>query len=103
MYLTYGFPFFVSNSFNSTIIQLINTMQNTNLCLPLVIKYVALSLSATHLSHPLPSIHPLPLFLPSLHQLPPPRQVIKKRPSDIQEEKEKTLSLFVAALIYFVH
>lgn len=32
--------------------------------------------------------------------MPPPLSVIKTSQSDIQEEKDKTLSLFVAALIY---
>lgn len=73
--------------------------------MPQVIRHVFRSLSATHLPHLLPSsIHPpTPSLFPPLHRLPPPHPVIKKRQSDIQEETEKILSLFVAALIYFVH
>lgn len=107
-YVPYLSIFLISStSGSSEVIQLMNTVQSrgsTNLSMRLVIRHVVLS-SATHLPHLLPfSIHPpTPSLFPLLHQLPPPHPVIKNRQSDIQEEKEKPLSLFVAALIYFVH
>lgn len=99
MCLNYQFP--LSNSVNSKIIQLIKPIQNTNLSMPLVIKYVAL-----FICHPPslpPPLHPLaPSHFTSLAPTATPSPSHKEQ-TDIQEEKEKTLSLFVAALIYFVH
>ncbi len=89
------------------VVQLSTTIQVCdikNLSMHRVIRHVT-PLSATHFPHLLPCSNqpPTPSLFPHLHQLPPPHPVIKKRQSDIQEETEKTLSLFVAALIYFVH
>lgn len=102
--LSYQFPL---SRLDLGVLTTVQSRNSSNLSTPLVIRRIGITLSssATHLPHLLPSsVHPpTPSLFPPEHRLPPPHPVIKNRQSDIQEEKEKTLSLFVAALIYFVH